>query len=698
MIDDLHWAETTLLDLIEDVVARARDAPIMVLCLARPDLLEVRPDWGGGAVNSLTILLEPLEDGETQALLHNLLGGGQLAPEIANEIIGVAAGIPLFVEEIVRRLIEDGLIVRSDDRWTSTAPISSLSLPATITMLLAARIDRLDEPERTVLDRASVVGKEFSVADVEALSPPDARRDSVPEALDALGRKEFVRHPRAGVENEETFSFRHMLIRDTAYEGIPKFERADLHERYADWLESRAGGRIEESEEIIGHHLALAYGYRIEVGVPADQVEALRHRAGRLFAAAGSRATTRGDTPATVRLLGQAAALLPKDDLARLQLLPALADGLFQQGESGRADALLEEMQSVAARLGNAGLEVRARLEALTWRVVTDPRSVEGGELRTVAEDAVRITEESHDTPGLAVALEELSIVHRLVTEDAGAMLDASERSLELALGADPSAVGMIAGNIVAGLADALIVGPTPFEVALERLEVLLVRFAGSRLTSGELRLRSALVLAGLERFGEADIRLEEASAVFEDLGQRRWVAEASVTGGLIARWSGDPSEAERRIRSAYDAYRTRGEVLDAALVAGELAFVLAELGRWDDARALMDSIRREMPDYALEPKIAWQRVSAKLQAHEGEFDEAAALALDAVRSTDDTGFLLLNAGARMDLAHVLGHAGRTAEAVDALDAAIETFASKGHRVGVRDATERRDALLGTQS
>ena len=137
VIDDLHWAETTLLDLIEDVVERARDAPIMVLCLARPDLLEARPDWGGGAVNSLTILLEPLEDGETQALLRNLLGGGRLAPEIANEIIGVAAGIPLFVEEIVRRLIEDG-IVRSDDRWTSTAPISSLSLPATITMLLAA--------------------------------------------------------------------------------------------------------------------------------------------------------------------------------------------------------------------------------------------------------------------------------------------------------------------------------------------------------------------------------------------------------------------------------------------------------------------------------------------------------------------------------------------------------------------------------
>ena len=103
------------------------------------------------------------------------------------------------------------------------------------------------------------------------------------------------------------------------------------------------------------------------------------------------------------------------------------------------------------------------------------------------------------------------------------------------------------------------------------------------------------------------------------------------------------------------------------------------------------------MPDYALEPKVAWQRVSAKLRAHEGAFDEATALALDAVRSTDGTGFLLLNAGARMDLAHVLRHAGRTDEAVDALDGAIETFTAKGHQVGVRDATERRDALLGIQ-
>ena len=138
--------------------------------------------------------------------------------------------------------------------------------------------------------------------------------------------------------------------------------------------------------------------------------------------------------------------------------------------------------------------------------------------------------------------------------------------------------------------------------------------------------------------------------------------------------------------------------MLDAALVAGELSFVLADLGRWDDASALVDSIRREMPDYALEPKIAWQRVSAKLRAHDGALDEATALALDAVRSTDGTGFLLLNAGARIELlAHVLRHAGRTAEAVDALDGAIETFTAKGHRVGVRDATERRDALLGTQ-
>ena len=182
MLDDVHWAEPTLLDLIDHVADWSKDVPIMVIALSRPDLLEARPTWGGGKVNAATVLLEPLTDGDSEALVANLLGSADVSADAKDRIIEAAGGNPFFVEEIVSMLIDDGLLVREGGSWLATADLSHVALPPTISALLAARLDRLEPAERETIQLASVIGGTFSIDAVEALKSTTAAttRTSVP--------------------------------------------------------------------------------------------------------------------------------------------------------------------------------------------------------------------------------------------------------------------------------------------------------------------------------------------------------------------------------------------------------------------------------------------------------------------------------------------------------------------------------------
>src|SRR5438093_3662215 len=351
VFDDIHWAEPTLLDLIDHVADWSRDAPILLLSIARQELLDLRQGWGGGKRNATTIQLEPLTERECEVLVENLLGMA-LLPEISKSRIAEAAeGNPLFVEQVLSMLIDDELLRRDDGHWVPTADLTTIPIPPTIHALLAARLDRLGGKERQVIERASVVGKVFYQGAVSELAP-EPLRPEVGSHLMTLVRKEFIRPDHSDFARESAFRFRHILIRDGAYNGMPKETRARLHEAFSSWLERAAGARVAEYEEVLGYHLEQAYRYRMELGTVDDGARGMADRAARHLAVAGRRALNRSDFTAAGGLLGRSIELLPPDDQLRLELLLDLAQALMDLGEFSRVDPVLDV---VTERAGAAG-------------------------------------------------------------------------------------------------------------------------------------------------------------------------------------------------------------------------------------------------------------------------------------------------------------------------------------------------------
>jgi predicted ATPase len=230
LIEDVHWAEPALVDLL-DHLARLADGPMLVLCTARPEVTERRPGWPPEPC--VVVRLEPLEDAEVERLVAQTLGTADLEPMVRSKVVRSADGNPLFVEQLLSMLIDEGALARDDDRWVSRRDLTALRVPATITALLEARLDQLDPMERSTLERAAVAGRVFSRGSVAALLPDDVR-PRAGAVMESLQRKEFVRPDPSSVFGEEALAFRHALIRDAANAGIPKRTRAELHERFAD--------------------------------------------------------------------------------------------------------------------------------------------------------------------------------------------------------------------------------------------------------------------------------------------------------------------------------------------------------------------------------------------------------------------------------------------------------------------------------
>ncbi len=299
LIDDVQWAEPTMLALIEHVADWSVDAPILLACMARPELLEARPDWGGGKLNATSISLEPLSEDECAVLITNLLAVDEVAPEVRVRVAAAAEGHPLFAEEMLAMLIDEGRLQLVDDVWSPAGDLGELAVPPTTSALLAARIDRLPPQDRELLMAASVMGQVFYRDALDMLSTdPD-----VGGRLSSLMRKQFVRPERSDVAGTEALAFRHLLIRDAAYEGLTKAARAEMHERFGDWLEERA----PERQELLGYHFERAFRYLEELGASPEHGAALAERAGAHLRAAGGQAYERGDMPATVTLLSRAA-------------------------------------------------------------------------------------------------------------------------------------------------------------------------------------------------------------------------------------------------------------------------------------------------------------------------------------------------------------------------------------------------------
>jgi class 3 adenylate cyclase len=414
VVDDLHWAEPGMVAVLERLCDWSRAAPILVAVIARPELLDDHPGWGAGRSNAVTALLEPLRDDEVDVLTSGVVGG-ELPAEAANRIREAAGGNPLFVEQLLAMLLEDGTLAREGSGWVLRGDVSSVRIPPTITALLEARLDRLSAPERALLASAAVIGQVFYRAAVTELSTLPA--DQVAVQLRALVRKGLVGPATADLPGQESFRFGHVLIRDAAYATMPKAVRADLHERFARWLEKHFEG--QSYNDFIGGHLESAYQFRAELGTLDEAARGIGREAAERLEAAG-RLLLFADDGAAIALLERADALRSDDGPDRWALQIELASA-WSRNASRLEDAVrtADAVRLGAEAAGDLQWAGRASIWASLLRLVAEPGSAMGV-LRRDSLAAVEVFTAAEDHYGLSVAHQALFVVANISADTVG--------------------------------------------------------------------------------------------------------------------------------------------------------------------------------------------------------------------------------------------------------------------------------------
>jgi predicted ATPase len=674
VFDDLQWAEPTFLGLVEYLAELSRDAPILLLCLARPELFESHPGWGGTNFDVAPIPLEPLDDGDCRTLIANLLGRGPLPADAETRIAAAADGNALFAEELLAMLVDDDQLTWDGARWLAAGGLLAAQVPPTINTLLAARLEGLPSDERAVLVLASVEGEVFHRSALGELAP-GASESFVERSLAALIRRDVIRPDRSSFAGDEAYHFRHLLIRDAAYRTLSTAQRADRHERLAAWLERKATDRAGEFEEIVGYHLERAYRCHRELGSADDHVKALGVRASRPLELAGRRALVRGDLPAAIGLLERAASLSADDLSRRAELLPEIGAAMIAAGQLSEADWVLDEARLVASRIGDerAGAHVLVQQHFLRLLHVA-----EGGpeEAAQAVARVIPIFERSGDQHGLCSARRLEAWLHWNEAR-AGSASEAWERAAAHAGRADDESAR---SEILTWIASALWFGPTPIVEGIRRCEEIRSE-VGGQLDAEALTLRH---LAGLHAMnGDFDLAralLATSNGVFADLGLSLNAA-TSHNEGLIEMLAGDFTAAEASLRTGHDALTEMGEQAFLSTTAAFLARAVFAQGRAEEAEQLARQSAELAETGDLLTQMLWRGVQARVLAERGQLDGAEELARAAVALAEQTDFVVYRGDALVDLAHVLRDSGRPAEASVAAAAGLELHLQKGNLV-----------------
>ncbi len=675
VLDDLQWAQPLMLDLVEHIADWSQNAPILLIAMARPELLEVRPAWGGGKRFATMITLEPLSADETGQLVEQLLGRADLPATMFARVRAAAEGNPLFVEEMLAKLIDDGALAREEGRWTVSGDMSELSVPATIQALLAARLDGLGSTERGVLERGSVEGTFFHRDAVAELSP-ETQRGTVGSSLMTLTRREFVAPERAELVGREAYRFRHQLIRDAAYQAIAKLSRAELHAHFADWLEEMLGDRVDEYRPIIGYHLEQAVRYRRELDPADPRLPDLVSRAAIALGTAGQAALLQADGPAAMNLLRRAVELTaPSDEIASLGWRLALGEAMGGLGSATVENDFLIETRLLAERLSDP----RAANRAETFRLY--PRTALGEEkAAAIGDDARRLMETAEalgdDVGALRAGL--TLAASEFWTGNAEAALRRAQELLGRGAGK-----GIIEDHLRRWIGVLMFFGPTPVDEALRANEEL--ARGASAATIRVLRIRGRSSLLALQgRFDEARALMAEGEAWYEQIGSRADLAE--LQGQVMAEFellAGNPARAAELSTRAHEWMSAGGDRGFSSTMAARAARAHLLLGEdavatsWAEI-ALRDSVA---DDYASQGP--GRAVLARVKARAGDHAEAESLAREAVGILDATNELSERGDMHADLAEVLLAAGRRDEAVTEFEVALENYRQKGHLVGV---------------
>ena len=350
VFEDLHWADDALLDFIDHLADWSSDVSMLIVCTARPELLDRRGGWGGGKRNALTVALSPLNDSDIARLISTLLEQALLPAETQAMLLGTAAGNPLYAEEYVRMLIDRGHLQHDRGRWR-LSETTELPVPESVHGLIAARLDDLPADQKSLLQDASVLGKVVWLGALASMSGTNPYQ--VETHLHALERREMLRRERrSSVAADTEYAFRHVLMRDVAYGQIPRVQRADKHQRAAAWIESLSADRGDVSD-MLAHHYARALEYARDTGQPTEELE-LRTRMA--LRDAGDRARALNSLSAAQQHYFAALVLWPKDDPAWPELVMAAADAGLGMHRAQINEWLIEARDRLEASgdLGNA--------------------------------------------------------------------------------------------------------------------------------------------------------------------------------------------------------------------------------------------------------------------------------------------------------------------------------------------------------
>jgi class 3 adenylate cyclase/tetratricopeptide (TPR) repeat protein len=685
VVEDIHWAEPTMLALLEHLLQTVDDAPVVIACPTRPELLEDAPDWGAGE-RAARIVLDPLDASESRSMIESLLEGSSLDPAVLDRVVRASEGNPLFAEQLLRMLVDDGALVRHNGTWHAARDLSEVHVPPTIQALLASRLDTLGSGERSVIEPASVVGYVFPEAAVIALAPPEVSQ-RVPTELAALVHKKLVR--QVDEDDDGAHRFHHIMIRDTAYDGILKRARADLHARFVKWADATNQDRGVEFEEILGYHLEQAWSYLSELGPLDDAGRALGEDGSRRLAAAGRRAFARGDVAGAASLLGRAATLLPQDAEARLELLPDYGEALLMTGRFAEAAGVLEEATDHAHRAPAPA--ARAALVLLLIRLRAGaPDEWQHEQVDAEIRRAIVIFEAAGDEGGLAMA-------YRLLGWSAGAAcrfgdcVAAEEQAIEHARRANDVRQERRATIAYAG---ATYLGPTNVDDAIASCESFFEALAGDRQSQGNLLAVLGHLYAMQGAFDHARSLVATGRGLLEELGLDVELARVDLEAWHVEMLAGDLDQAAARARSAYELLDAVGEKYVLSTVAYSLARTLLQRDeRLEEAELLVERSRSLATGADVDTQALWRCVKGRILARRGAFEEAEAIVGEGIALLEPTDAVLLQLDAHLDLAEVLRAAGKTDEARGAYEIALGLAELKGGVVAFETIGRRLAAL-----
>jgi class 3 adenylate cyclase/tetratricopeptide (TPR) repeat protein len=638
--EDIHWAEEPLLDLIEQLAERARDVPLLILCLARPELLDVRPSWGGGRLRAATIELQPLNPDESAALFDALLANGTLSAAQRAAVLEKAEGNPLFVEETIRMLLE-----RRGDH-------AGDRIPDTVQALIAARIDRLPPRTKSIVQRAAVIGRVFWEGAVETL----AGDDGVDAALGDLLERDFVtREHRSSISGEQAFRFKHVLIRDVAYAGLSKDARAALHQRFADWLKERAA---EELVEIRAYHLdqAAALLGELDGAVPVE----LAQEAAAALEVAGRRALGREANRSGRKLLLRAVELEPT-----LQRRFQAARAAWRLADLPAVSREMERVAAEAAAAGNRAIEGGALTALAEVRLLRDgdlPRAKE------LAERGLSVLEPDDRFRTLMVCAKiarwqgEMDEHERYVREG----LELAQRLQRIDL--EAQATRELADTFMTQLRNVEAKQMVDRALALAEESGSIIGRAHALAEAGHVQIH-------LGELDTAEATLEEARRLFTEVGANMNVGRTLLRLGEIALERGDFTGSEKLARESIRVLKPledRGTLCESQRL---LADALTAQGRLEEAERFALEAIETVGAHDISSQASTRFSLASVRIGQGRDEEAEVLMRDAWDRIETTGYRSLLAWAAGRLDQFLRERGRPDEAIAARYAELSAIA-----------------------